>query len=94
LRARRNYNNDRDIFLLADLNHPEWATELTEIAERDRDILSDNIDDLAKDTPQTQVAALIFKRIVCKLPKESAYAFQEIVVDIIGEPAKKAIFGQ
>ena len=47
-----------------------------------------------KDTPQTEVAAIRVKKIVSKADTEAANALREILIDIISETTKRAIFEQ
>jgi len=71
----------------------DLANEISELRGDDRDILTQSIDELIKDTPQTQVAAVRFKKIMPKVGKEIADAFREILIDIVSETAKKMIWG-
>ena len=71
----------------------ELADELERFDHEDRDLLRRSLDDLLADTPRTQVAAVRFKRLMVKAGKESAEAFRQILVDVLSETAKKAIWG-
>jgi len=71
----------------------DLANEISELRGDDRDILTQSIDELIKDTPQTQVAAVRFKKIMLEVGKEIADAFREILIDIVSETAKKMIWG-
>jgi hypothetical protein len=71
----------------------ELANEITGISEDDRNILNQSLDEIVRDTPQAQVAAVRFKKIATKLGKEAADAFKKILVDIASETAKKMIWG-
>ena len=68
------------------------ADELDELDEAERDKLKGSFDDLAKDSPQTQVAATRFKKIMAKLGTQSASALKSVVVDVVSETAKKMLF--
>lgn len=70
----------------------DLANEITEISEDERDILNQSLDELVKDTPQTQVATVRFKKIVSKAGKEVANAFREILIDIVSEAVRKMIW--
>jgi hypothetical protein len=69
------------------------ADELDELSQEDRDRLKGTLDDLIRNTPQTEVAAIRFKKTLAKLGKEGAGAMRDIVVDIASEVAKKALLG-
>ena len=70
----------------------DLANEITEISEDERDILNQSLDELVKDTPQTKVAIVRFKKIVSKAGKEVANAFREILIDIVSEAVRKMIW--
>lgn len=72
----------------------ELANEITGISEEERKLLTQSLDELVKDTRDTQTAAIRFKKIVSKAGKEAANAFRQILIDIASEAAKKAIWGQ
>jgi hypothetical protein len=75
----------------------EAARELTNEAEHlsgeEKQQLADSFDDLTRDTPRTQVAAGRFKRLVAKAGIETGNALRVILVDVMSEAAKKAIWG-
>ncbi|WP_342315558.1 DUF2321 domain-containing protein [Lysobacter sp. FW306-1B-D06B] len=49
--------------------------------------------ELTKDGPKTQVASLRFKKVMAKVGSSVAFGVREIVVDVLSEAAKKAIWG-
>jgi len=49
--------------------------------------------ELTKDSPKTQVASLRFKRVMAKVGTSVASGVRDIVVDVLSEAAKKAIWG-
>ena len=51
------------------------------------------LDDLLHDSPMTQVAASRFKRLLSKAGHGAAESFRELLVDVVSEAAKKAIWG-
>jgi hypothetical protein len=71
----------------------DLADEFDELSAEDREKLKSNLDDLYKDTPQTEVAASRFKRIMSKVGKDSYSAMKSIVTDIASETIKKSLFG-
>ena len=71
----------------------ELADELDSISDEEKEILKKSIDDLIRDTPRTEVAAVKFKRIVAKTGAETANLFKEILIEIVSETVKKMIWG-
>jgi hypothetical protein len=59
----------------------------------EREKLKQSLDDLYRDTPQTEVAALRFKKLMTKVGKESYSAMKEIIIGILSEAARKSLFG-
>jgi hypothetical protein len=70
----------------------EFTEFLDEISSEDKDILIKSLDDLVKDSPRTPLAAAKFKKIVSKAGSTIAGSFKDILVDVISETAKKAIW--
>lgn len=64
------------------------ASEEEKLSKEEREQLSLAIDDLIKDTPATDLAALRFKRLVAKISKEGWEAMKSILIDIATEAAK------
>lgn len=56
--------------------------------------LNVDLQELTKDSPKMQVASLRFKKAMGKLGSSVASGVKDIVVDVLSEAAKKAIFGQ
>jgi hypothetical protein len=52
-----------------------------------------DLTDLTKDSPKTQVASLRFKKLMAKVGKPIASGVRDIVIDVLSETAKKAIWG-
>lgn len=53
----------------------------------------DDLTELTKDSPKTQVASLRFKKVMAKVGNSVASGVRDIVVDVLSEAAKKAIWG-
>lgn len=70
----------------------ELAKELDSLDDEDRIVLQNSIDDMVRDTPSTNVAVLRFKRIMLKVGQDVAGIFREILVDVLSETAKKALW--
>ena len=71
----------------------ELAGEFEELSAEERDKLKKSLDDIAVDSPKTEVAATRFKRIMAKVSKESYSAMKSIITDLLSETAKKTILG-
>ena len=69
----------------------EFAHELDSLNQDEKAILEKSLEDLARDTPNTQVAAIKFKKLVAKAGKGAAEGFKSILVDVLSETAKKLI---
>ena len=72
----------------------DLANEIEQISASERKILTDSLDELVKESPQTEVAAIRVKKMMRKAGTEAAHALREVLVDIISEAARKAIFGR
>jgi len=70
---------------------PEKVPDTFSTEERKK--LKGSLDDLVRDTPQTQLASTRFKRIMSKVGISSASAMREILVDVLSESAKRMILG-
>ncbi len=68
----------------------EAGAELS--AEEVQQLRSD-LTELTKDSPKTQVASLRFKKVMAKVGTSVASGVRDIVVDVLSEAAKKAIWG-
>ncbi len=71
----------------------DLADELDELSDEEKQKLKASLDDLIRDTPQTEVAGTRFKKIMRKVGKESYSAMKELMIGIASETAKKALFG-
>jgi hypothetical protein len=72
-----------------------------ELLEEDGSLSSEEIqqvrsdlDTLTKDSPKTHAASARFKKMMAKVGASVASGVREIVVDVLSEAAKKAIWGQ
>jgi hypothetical protein len=68
--------------------------ELEELSAAEREILRKSIDQIAVDSPMTEVAVARFKKMLPKLAKESAGAMRRLVVDVAGKAAAELLKGQ
>jgi hypothetical protein len=55
--------------------------------------LRTDLTELTKDSPKTQVSSLRFKTAMAKVGSTVAQGVRDIVVDVLSEAAKKAIWG-
>lgn len=72
----------------------DLTDELDELNEDEKTKLKGTLDDLVRDTPQTEVAAIRFKKVMAKVGGSAASAMRDIIVDVVSETAKKALFGE
>ena len=59
----------------------------------ERESLAQVIDDLVKDSPMTSVAVIRFKKLMIRVGQGSADAFKSILVELVSEATKRAIWG-
>jgi len=72
----------------------DLANEIKGISKKERELLNLSIDELVGDTPQTNVAIVRFRKIMSEVGPELYDAFKKVLIDIVSEAAKKAVFGQ
>lgn len=70
----------------------DLSDEFENLTPDERDLLKKSLDDIVRDTPQTTVSALRFKKIATKAGSIAASALKDILVDIASEAAKKVIW--
>lgn len=70
----------------------ELALELEGLAEEERLILEQNLDDIVTDSPRTTLAATKWKLVLSRAGKEAAGIFREVLTDVISETARKIIW--
>jgi hypothetical protein len=70
----------------------DLATVVENLSLEEKAQLRKSLDDLIRDTPQTQVAAMRFKQLMVKAGTATASAFRELLIDIASEAAKKALW--
>jgi hypothetical protein len=63
-----------------------------ELERADLNGLADIIENLVRDTPQTMVAAARFRRMLAKASPIAVDGFRTILVNVITEAAKRAMF--
>lgn len=66
--------------------------EESNLNKEDGKMLEQSIKEIVRDTPQTQVAANRFKRMLAKVGSSAAGAVKDVLVDIVSEVAKKIIW--
>lgn len=71
----------------------ELIAEMDNLSDDEKEQLSRSLDDLLVDTPKTQVAAVRFKKFATKAGSTMGGALRDILVDVMSEAAKKAVFG-
>ncbi len=69
----------------------ELVDTLNNISLEEQKTLKQSIDDIARDSPRTNVAALKFKQIGGKIGIEAVNALKEILIGVTTEAAKKAL---
>lgn len=70
----------------------ELTDKLGELTSKEREDLKKSLDEIVKDAPNAQVAAMRFKKLVAKAGRGAAEAFKEILISIVSEAVKKSIW--
>jgi len=70
------------------------ADELDGLTEAQRLTLKASIDDIAGETPTTQVAVVRVKKLISQVPSVAGEAIRKLVVDVASETAKKLLTGK
>ncbi len=63
------------------------------LSDEERESLATAIGELVRETPMTAVAAVRFKKLITKVGRGSADAFRAVLVDVVSEATRKAIWG-
>ncbi len=71
----------------------EMALELEDLSPEEREALAGTLDDLVADGPMTTVAVTRFKKLAAKAGGPAASAFRDVLVNVISESARRAIYG-
>jgi len=71
----------------------ELANELAQLKPPERELLKRSIEELLDDTPRTQLAVIRFKRLVAKAGPEAGIALREMLVNVVSEAVRRAIWG-
>jgi hypothetical protein len=69
------------------------AADLDTLSEEERETLQGTLSDLLADTSMTKVSAGRFKRLMVKAGGGAIDTFHDLLVDVMSEAAKKAIWG-
>jgi len=70
------------------------ASKIKGISKEERRFLYQSIDDLVANTAQTNVAIVRIKQIMSKIGPEMRDTFKEVLIEVLSEAAKKAIWEQ
>jgi hypothetical protein len=74
----------------------EAATELinlsNDLSESEKTDFKESIEDLIHDTPKTSIALIKFKKYAAKAGGEIAKGLKDILIDLVSESVKKAIW--
>jgi hypothetical protein len=71
----------------------ELAAATKRLSHEERALLKESIEELAQDTPHSPLAALRFKQLATKAGADLAEALREILIDVVSEAARKAMWG-
>jgi hypothetical protein len=68
------------------------AESLPSLSGDERDLLMSDLDDLVRDTPATPLAVSRFKKMLAKVGSEAAGMLKSVLIDVLTEATKKAIW--
>lgn len=71
----------------------QLAADQVALTEEERALLAKSLDEIVKETPRMVLAVDRFRRLVAKAGPATAEAFRKILVDVLSEPVRKAIWG-
>ena len=71
----------------------ELVEEFDKLTGKEKDILQKSLGEIIRDTPQTAVATMRFKKLVAKAGGEAAKTLKNLLVDVVRETVKKTIWG-
>lgn len=71
----------------------EYAEEFMNLSPEEKETLKKSIEDIVKDSAQTNVAVIRFKRLVSKGGEEASKVFKSILINLATQGAKDAIWG-
>ncbi|HXD15986.1 MAG TPA: DUF2321 domain-containing protein [Vicinamibacterales bacterium] len=69
------------------------VSELQGLTDADRLIIQTSIDDIAANTPMTEVAVVRVKKLIPKVLSSGGEALRKLIVDVASETAAKALKG-
>ncbi len=69
------------------------ADEFENLSSAEKEKLKRSLDDLYRDTANTEVATFRFKKLMAKVGQESYAAMKEILISIVSETVRKSLFG-
>jgi hypothetical protein len=69
------------------------ADEMDSLTDAEKITLKSTLDDLIRDTPQSAVAVVRFKKLAAKGSSQVGQAFRDILVDIVSETVRKGLWG-
>jgi hypothetical protein len=71
----------------------ELATTFDDLSVEDRRQLSESLNDLVRDTPQTTVAVSKFRKIMSKVGRDAYDGMKAILIEVVSETVRKSVFG-
>jgi hypothetical protein len=70
----------------------ELADMLDDLSSSDKEQLKSDISKLARDSPESKVAAVRFNKIIAKIAPQAGAVIKDILVDVVSESVKKIIW--
>ena len=70
----------------------ELTVEAGNLSDDDAKVIRESVNDIVRETPRTHLGAARFKRILSKVGEGTKNAVRDILVDVVSESVKKAIW--
>lgn len=70
----------------------ELSEEMENLSPEEKELLKRSLDEIIRDSPQTQVAAQRFKRRVVKAGTTAGEGMKEILIGVVSEAAKRVLW--
>jgi hypothetical protein len=71
----------------------DLINEMESINDQEKKALIESVQEMTKDTPQSQVASVRYRKIIVKVGKETGDAMRDIIINIVSETIRRSLFG-
>jgi hypothetical protein len=71
----------------------DLISEMENIDDIEKAQLMVSVQEMTRDTPQSQVASVRYRKIISKVGKEAGLALRDIIINIVSETVRRSLFG-